>query len=70
LTILRWVHERLGVMGYEPTDEHDEQHPTAWWEARRKRWAQALEAQAQLLSDAWDEHSNMLGVISCRQGRA
>jgi hypothetical protein len=27
---LRWAHERLVSMGYEPTDEDDQAHPSSW----------------------------------------
>jgi hypothetical protein len=27
---LRWAHERLTSMGYEPVDGEDQQHPVSW----------------------------------------
>ena len=63
-TKLRWAHERLTSMGYEPEDEDEQQHPAVWWDENPQAWASALAAQAALLSASWDEHAGALEDIA------
>jgi hypothetical protein len=70
LGVLRWAHKRLGEMGYELTDEDDEEHPLGWWEAQRASdWAHALEARAQLVAETWAAYADTFGVIGWKHHR-
>lgn len=61
---LRWAHERLTEMGYEPDDDEGHDHPIDWWEAHPAEWAAALESQANFIAETWNDNGAALAEIA------